>query len=209
MVAFQGHHLCVHDLGGQHRAVGCCLCCAAPCAAIRPRKGGAHAVLVLRSSAPPAAPPCSDIHRSSERACRNTCCKFTCLAVPAKLRLGLHTQIGVLLFWLLSCWMHALLQLLPELVTALMSSCFHGLMRPVRLRALPAVAAHITHQNDRLCMGTQEAPVLVVGSSTGSVKVLRLTGSLSQIDGVDKEAQAQLFNAAAEANISSAKAGAM
>ena len=52
----------------------------------------------------------------------------------------------------------------------------------------------------------QAAPVLVVGTNSGSVKVLRLTGPLGYIDNVDREVQSQLLKSAVEANMSRSQA---
>lgn len=46
---------------------------------------------------------------------------------------------------------------------------------------------------------------MVVGTSAGTVKVLRLTGPLGQLDSVDCEGQMQLLQAAIEANMSKAE----
>ena len=48
----------------------------------------------------------------------------------------------------------------------------------------------------------QEAPILVVGTSAGAVMVLRLTGPLSHIDGVDNDLQSKNLEAAVKANMS-------
>ena len=53
----------------------------------------------------------------------------------------------------------------------------------------------------------QDAPILVVGTSTGAVKVLRLTGQLGQTDGNDPDVQAKFLQATVQANLSSARAG--
>ena len=54
----------------------------------------------------------------------------------------------------------------------------------------------------------QDAPILAVGTSTGAVKVIRMTGPLAQIDDVNHELQGKNLDAAVEANLSLSRAAA-